>query len=584
MSMGLPPNSGSIISNAFPATSLTRNPGGDILTIQQRFDTTRRKLHQLAVVVKRERDPKEKQFLLDESRNMQLFSTLLYLTLMMHKIDEIKVLLKESDPSTYVENQAIFDSLRSPGFHLERHHQSLQKAKKIFERKQKYKMMHDETLSKLAEYEEKVGKLQDLATGTARDFSEAMKSLGGSSGDASVQAANQATMTVELKHMQEKLDAMEANLKKATGELEESRLGNLVAKEELAAKDIALARAHKDIELTKLVASGDANAKLGHEQEAKHRIEAQLQTLTAQLETTQAELKSKSDALAVKDKEYATLAYEYSKVNSVQGEVNQDSEAKLKEATGKVKQLEMELNENVEVLNHAQKRVIILESSLEDETKKREIAEEKCRNMKFEVTEMAERLAELNEKGVDVDMDRPISRGGLNRELDDGSSLSASISSYVRPKFKGEAEYTKEQQAERHKAVTKLQQMYRRKQSYNKWFQMKLELTSKAGVMMALSGTAQGHTGFYLNPSSSAVYYWVVKETGEWVDLFKEISMDQYRELELTLRRKVEKEGDGVLVPIPGTDTEQGGDGFYLNSKQKAAFYVNEGSALKIRD
>ena len=97
-------------------------------------------------------------------------------------------------------------------------------------------MMHDDTLSKLAEYEEKVGKLQDLATGTARDFSEAMKSLGGSSGDASVQAANQATMTVELKHMQEKLDAMEANLKKATGELEESRLGNLVAKEELGKK------------------------------------------------------------------------------------------------------------------------------------------------------------------------------------------------------------------------------------------------------------------------------------------------------------------------------------------------------------
>lgn len=69
------------------------------------------------------------------------------------------------------------------------------------------------------------------------------------------------------------------------------------------------------------------------------------------------------------------------------------------------------------------------------------------------------RLAELNEKGVDVDMDRPISRGGMNGELDDGSSLSASISSYVRPKFKGEAEYTKEQQAERHKAVTKLQQV-----------------------------------------------------------------------------------------------------------------------------
>lgn len=55
--------------------------------------------------------------------SLQLFSTLLYLSLMMHKIDEIKVLLKESDPSTYVSNQMIFDSLRSPNFHLQRHHE-----------------------------------------------------------------------------------------------------------------------------------------------------------------------------------------------------------------------------------------------------------------------------------------------------------------------------------------------------------------------------------------------------------------------------------------------------------------------------
>ena len=338
MEMSLPPNSGSIISAAFPATSLSRNPGGDILTIQQRFDTTRRKLHQLALAVKKERDPKEKQFLLDESRNLQLFSTLLYLTLMMHKIDEIKVLLKESDPSTYVENQAIFDSLRSPGFHLQRHHESLQKAKKLFERKQKYKMMHDETMSRLHEYEERVGKLQDLATGTANNFSEAMVRLGGSSGDATGQAVNQATMTVELKHMQEKLDAMENDLRKATTELEGSKAENTAVKGELAAKDLALVRAHKDIELAKLVAGSDANAKLGHEQEAKQRIEAQLLaqeasmgSLKAQLEAMQRELDNKSAALEVKEKEYATLAWEYSKVNNVQGELNQDSEAKLKE-------------------------------------------------------------------------------------------------------------------------------------------------------------------------------------------------------------------------------------------------------------
>ena len=102
----LPPNSASIVQGAFPVASLSgTRVGGDILTVQQRFDTTRKKLHQLALAVKKERDSKERAKMVEESRSLQLFSTLLYLTLMMHKIDEIKVLLKESDPSTFVSNQ-----------------------------------------------------------------------------------------------------------------------------------------------------------------------------------------------------------------------------------------------------------------------------------------------------------------------------------------------------------------------------------------------------------------------------------------------------------------------------------------------
>jgi len=165
----LPPNSGSIVQKAFPQSSLSGiRVGCDILTVQQRFDTTRKKLHQLAVAVKRERDPKQRAKMVEESRNLQLFSTLLYITLMMHKIDEIKILLKESDPGTYVSNQMIFDSLRSPNFHLQRHHEGLLKMKKVFERKQKYKVMYDEAVLKLAEYEEKVRRVEGLGRGACK--------------------------------------------------------------------------------------------------------------------------------------------------------------------------------------------------------------------------------------------------------------------------------------------------------------------------------------------------------------------------------------------------------------------------------
>ena len=151
--------------------------------------------------------------------------------------------------------------------------------------------------------------------------------------------------------------------------------------------------------------------------------------------------------------------------------MSQESAAKLAAAEQKSDELQAALNENAAVLNHAQKRVIILESTLEKEEKAREAAEEKCRVMKFEITDLCEKLADLNAQGIDVgDLERPLSRG-LD---DDGSLLTTSIASYVQPKFKAESEYPEEERGERHAAVTKLQLMYRKKQSYNKWFQMKV--------------------------------------------------------------------------------------------------------------
>jgi len=135
----------------------------DALALQQRFDTTRRKLHQLSLATKKERDTTNKANLAAEGRNLQLLSTMLYLTLMMSKIDEIKVLLKEASPATYVEYQLIFDSLRSPAFHLTRHQEGLRKAKKIYERKEKYKVMHDESAAQLKEYAAKVSRQAALA-------------------------------------------------------------------------------------------------------------------------------------------------------------------------------------------------------------------------------------------------------------------------------------------------------------------------------------------------------------------------------------------------------------------------------------
>ena len=588
----IPPNSGSILKQAFPATSFSGSRiGSDILTVQQRFDTSRRKLHQLSLVLKKERDPKQKQSMAKESRSLQLFSTLLYLTLMMHKIDELKVLLKENDPGTYVANQIIFDSLRSPNFHLQRHHESLVKMKKVFERKQRYKQMYDDTAEKLSQYEEKVGKLQDLATGAAHDFSQAMAKLASQPGANEAAAADAAAAHVEVKHLKSKVEGLEGSLSKSLRELEDCRGSLAKATSQLSKKDIALAKSLKDIELAKFIAKSDS-------EESSRLSEAKVEELSATLATTTKELESKSNSLVdmeakvkqltldlnaksrrleAKEKECSALSSQCAELqnsSSAQGKLEHEKDADLLEVQAKLKQTEEALKyakENDEALNHARKRVVVLESELEKETAKREEVEGKRSSLKLELEEVLGKLAELKRKGVDV--------GKLERQVA-GKDVKSQDLLATSP-FMPESSYILEEQLERKNAAVKLQLLFRKKLSYRKWFNLKLELTSKAGVMMALSGTAQGRTGFYLNPTTNTVYYWSVKESGDWVQMFDEITFDMYKEMEVEIRTNFQnrEESKVKLIPVPGTKTVAGESGFYVNERYKAGYYFKDESS-----
>ena len=311
---------------------------------------------------------------------------------------------------------------------------------------------------------------------------------------------------------------------------------------------------------------------------------AALASASLKSQQLQAAYEAKVAALEGKDKEYASLAWEYQKISNTVGNLDHEKVAKLEAVETKLKETESALAASEDVLNHSQKRVIILESNLEKEVEKRELAEDKCRAMKAELAEVAEKMAELQRNGVDVgDLDRPLTREGAS--LDDGS-FTNSISSYAVQKFPLETEYSIDLRKARVAAAKKIQNCARKRMGYMKWFNMKMELTSKAGVMMALSGTPQGMTGFYLNPSTNTVYYWTVKESGEWLQMFEEMSFDTYKTLEAELRKKCEKAGadnlETVFVMVPSAKSEEGGDGYYINHMGKCGYYFRDESSGKM--
>lgn len=90
----------------------------------------------------------------------QLLSSLLYLSLMMHKVEDMKKVLELRDCGAYKEWQRLFGSLHSPQFHLEERRIQNERVKKIYKRKCHYKNQYEEAKALLVKAQ---NSLEELA-------------------------------------------------------------------------------------------------------------------------------------------------------------------------------------------------------------------------------------------------------------------------------------------------------------------------------------------------------------------------------------------------------------------------------------
>jgi len=217
----------------------------------------------------------------------------------------------------------------------------------------------------------KVGKLQDLATGTAKDFGQAVANL--TAGDSSGSAASTAAADEKVKNLNEKVAGLEASLDRAMAELNSSKDSLLSAQSQLSDKSVALAEAEKDVELARLLGSSSSAEKEKLLEEQKAEVDSVLEGKTLALTAAETKILQLQAALEAKDKDYATIVWEYQKLSNVQGNVDHEKVAQMEAVQIRLKETEAALAASEDVLNHSQKRVIILESSLEKEVEKREV-------------------------------------------------------------------------------------------------------------------------------------------------------------------------------------------------------------------
>ncbi len=134
----------------------TRADHNEMLSLaQQKFDQLRKKNRERVSSVRygkgfARRRPGETQ---EEMKISQLLSSLLYLSLMMHRVDDMKKILEMSNGALYNEWFSLFDTMHSPLFHLCERKMHNDRVKKIFNRKRKYRELYEQAKASLATVE-----------------------------------------------------------------------------------------------------------------------------------------------------------------------------------------------------------------------------------------------------------------------------------------------------------------------------------------------------------------------------------------------------------------------------------------------
>ena len=140
-----------------------------------------------------------------------LLSTLLYMSLMIHKVEDMKAMLQEEDPLVYDEWRSLLESLHSPEFHARERILQNQRVKGTFERKRRYK---EETLGlreQLDDTSNQLSNLQKLSNETSHQLSKSINVL---QDERAVLVSNDEEKQYQIDELDEKIHELKVEAEK----------------------------------------------------------------------------------------------------------------------------------------------------------------------------------------------------------------------------------------------------------------------------------------------------------------------------------------------------------------------------------
>lgn len=356
------------MTNTSAIENLSFSEYEDLLVLaQQHFDDLRRTLTNRSgegrrpgssVIIKYPSRSSKKTGLSKEAQHQsnQLLSTLLYLSLMMNKVEEVKSILKQVDINVYNEWRVLITFLHPPPYYIRDRRMQNDRARRIYQRKVHYKRQVQLFTTQLEEQ-------QDIATRTQKQASETIQQL--SANIAHLMEEN-ATLRAQLASKEQ----VETELSKSNTEVKllQGKLNDVEQKyEQLSAELTLKVKSHGEamIENTKTITQLEeeklrtetARLLQQHEKtvteisDEMHFYKNQCQLLEGKLEdksTTLTHVQDQANDTAQKMSASITCLMEETRNLRSQLSQKHDVEMRLSEATKEVESLSSKLDETIQ--------------------------------------------------------------------------------------------------------------------------------------------------------------------------------------------------------------------------------------------
>ncbi|KAL9190460.1 hypothetical protein ACHAXT_007671 [Thalassiosira profunda] len=217
-----------------------------------------------------------------------LLSTLLYVALMAHKLEDMKSMLATEDGDVYDEWRCLLETLHSPEFHARERVIQNQRVKTTFERKRRYKDEATKLRQELEATRRELAELQTLSNETSHEMS---KTINGLQEERAALVAKDEERRSEMEELRQKTGELQReteSMREKLGPLQ----SDLEKKEQLIEeRDRSIARLEKQLAECKTDAAV-TDEKLAHAQSTFEDTRARLEASEAKHSEYRAETES----------------------------------------------------------------------------------------------------------------------------------------------------------------------------------------------------------------------------------------------------------------------------------------------------